>query len=246
MDRYKDIKSNIRYMIAKLAIRFDHVSDEITKKLEEYLSSDALIFLMCKELSKKSNKIHYHIYAEYDINILQDSFLKKLRRNFKNNSLSQYQFCVQKCKNYNKYMLYILKDMNIIKNKGIPLETLNSFKSQSMEINNDKKLPVYKKLYNRWIKLEESGNKMPDLYSFIANTLILEFDTFCRRAQIIEYAVYIKIRLSDGKNTQNIINDAYGIMDWEDYNERKRDKQYQEYLENNKFLDSDDEKDIEI
>lgn len=53
MDRYKDIKSNIRYMIAKLAIRFDHVSDEITKKLEEYLSSDALIFLMCKELSKK-------------------------------------------------------------------------------------------------------------------------------------------------------------------------------------------------
>lgn len=143
-------------------------------------------------------------------------------------------------------MLYILKDMNIIKNKGIPLETLNSFKSQSMEINNDKKLPVYKKLYNRWIKLEESGNKMPDLYSFIANTLILEFDTFCRRAQIIEYAVYIKIRLSDGKNTQNIINDAYGIMDWEDYNERKRDKQYQEYLENNKFLDSDDEKDIEI
>ena len=132
--------------------------------------------------------------------------------------------------------------MNIIKNKGIPLETLNSFKSQSMEINNDKKLPVYKKLYNRWIKLEESGNKMPDLYSFIANTLILEFDTFCRRAQIIEYAVYIKIRLSDGKNTQNIINDAYGIMDWEDYNERKRDKQYQEYLENNKFLDSDDEK----
>ncbi len=141
-------------------------------------------------------------------------------------------------------MVYILKDMDIIKIKGIPLETLNSFKSQSMEINNDKKLPVYKKLYNRWIKLEESGEKMPDLYSFIYNTLIFEFDTFCRRAQIIEYAVYIKVRLSDGKNTQNIINDAYGIMDWEDYNERKREKQYKAYLENNQFLDSENELEI--
>lgn len=230
-------------MLLKLAVRFDYLNQSTTNKLLEYLFDDSVKFIVSEEISKESKKQHYHIYAEYDVKIKLDSYMKKLRRKFNESGLNKSQFCVQKCKNYNNYMVYLIKDMKIIESftKNINEDELITFKEQSMKINNDKKLPIYKKLYNRWIELEKNNQPKPDIYSFIANTLILEFDTFCRRAQIIEYAVYIQIRLSDGKKTQTILNDAYGIMDWNDYNERKRDKQYKEYLDNNKFLESDEE-----
>ena len=92
----------------------------------------------------------------------------------------------------------------------------------------DKKLPVYKKLFNRWEKYD--GNL--SLYAWIANTLIIEFDTFCRRQQIQDYAAYIRIRQSNGKDTEIVLNEEYGLYDWKKHNEDKTNKWYKEQTKN--------------
>lgn len=235
-------------MLVQLAIRIDFIDEQTTTKLLESLSNSSSKFIVWQEISKISKKKHYHIYMEAETNIKLDSYMKKIRRQFKNENYQSSQFCVQKCKNIKKYMVYIAKD-----GVHLPIYTIeytddqiNSFKKQSMAITNDKKLPIYKKLYNRWMELDESDQPKPDLYSFIADTLVLEFDKFCRKSQIIDYAVYIQIRQNQGKNTRTILNDEYGLMDWNDYNSKKREQNYKQLVENQEYGDSEDDHEIEI
>lgn len=235
-------------MLVQLAIRIDYIDENTTTNILESLSNSSLKFIVSQEISKISKKKHYHIYMEAEINIKLDSYMKKIRRQFKNYNYQQPQFCVQKCKNIKKYMIYLVKDGIILNNYTIAYteDQINSFKKQSMAITNDKKLPIYKKLYNRWIQFDESDQPKPDLYSFIANTLILEFDKFCRKSQIVDYAVYIQIRQNQGKKTRTILNDEYGLMDWNDYNSKKREQAYKQSVENQEYGDSDDDKEMEI
>lgn len=218
-----------------IAIRYDFKgSSETVTKIENYLKQISDELVITRETSKKTKKLHYHVYIKTKWLIKLDSQIKKIRREFQGYGLEKSEYYIKKVKDYEKYLIYILKDGDIIYS-SINEDQLTSFKNQTMAINKDKKLPLYKKLYNRWIDYE--GNL--SLYAFIANTLIIEFDTFCRRQQIVEYAAYIKIKQSNGKNTAKILNDEFGIYDWNDHNVAKLD----EYYKNMKFLeDSDTEK----
>lgn len=234
MDRFKDKKSIALYM---LALRYDSKGNEETdNKINSYLKSISNELVITKEIAKKTKKVHFHIYLTTNWLIKIDSQIKKIRRELQGYSLAKSDYYIKKCKDYDKYMIYILKDGDVIYS-SINEDQLTSFKNQTMEINEDKKLPLYKKLYNRWIEYE--GNL--SLYAFIANTLIIEFDTFCRRQQIVEYAAYIKIKQSDGKKTEKILNDEFGLMDWQQFNQEKMNAHYKEYLDNKEFLNSDDE-----
>lgn len=218
MYRFKDKISNVLYMIA---IRYDFKDTQLINKIEKYLKQISDELVITREISKKSKKLHFHVYCTTKWLIKLDSQVKKIRREFQGYSLESSQFYVKKVKDYEKYMLYILKDNDIIYS-NIDCDQLNTFKKQTMAINEDKKLPLYKKLYNRWVNYE--GNL--SLYAFIANTLIMDFDTFCRRQQIVEYAAYIKIRQSNGKQTAKILNDEFGLYDWNEHNKNKLEEFY--------------------
>lgn len=230
-------------MIAKLAIRVDFLNEITMKQALVYIQSRSLKFLAAHELKKTNGVRHFHIYSEMEHTVKIESFKQSIRRGLKKIGYEKSAFCVQTLKDYNKYMLYITKDLDILEEytKNMDLVEIETILKNTKKINKDKKLPVYKKLYNRWIELDNKPTPKPDLYSFIANTMIFEFDTFVRRAQIVEYAVYIQIKQSNGKKTQSIINEAYGIMDWNDYNNKKKDKLYKEYLENKCYEDSDND-----
>lgn len=216
-----------------IAIRYDFKgSEETMDKIKNYLNNISDELVITREESKKTKKLHYHVYCKTKWLIKLDSQIKKIRRELQGYGLVKSDYYIKKVKDYEKYMIYILKDGDVIIST-INEDQLTSFKSQTMAINSDKKLPLYKKLYNRW--LDYDGNL--SIYAFIANTLILEFDTFCRKQQIVEYAAYIKIRQSNGTQTEKILNDEFSIMDWKQHNEEKREA----YYKNATYLDSDNE-----
>lgn len=207
-----------------IAIRYDSTKQD--KTVRDYLIETAKDIIITKETSKVNKKEHYHVYMTTNMTIKLDSQKTAIRRKLKG-WLAKQQFCVQNVRDYNKYLIYILKDGDVI-HSNMDNNVIKDFKNQTMEINDDKKLPLYKKLYNRWIKYD--GNL--SLYAWIANILIIEFDTFCRRQQIQDYAAYIRIRQSDGKETEKILNDEYGLYDWKKHNEDKTNKLYKDETKN--------------
>ncbi len=56
--------------------------------------------------------------------------------------------------------------------------------------------------------------------------MVIDFDTFCRRGQILEYAAYIEVRQSNGTDTRNILNKQFGIFDYAHAHEEKLDAWY--------------------
>lgn len=171
------------------------------EKTINWLKDNSYELLITEEISKKSEKVHHHVYMKHNWSIKLESAQDKIRRFCASTGLKPAQYYARKVKDYSKHLIYILKDGKI-KYSTIPQKTLNSFLNQTMAINEDKKLPLYKKLYNRWISYE---GKL-DIYSFIYNTMVIDFDTFCRRAQILEYAAYIEVKQSNGNNTREIFN----------------------------------------
>ena len=221
MDGFKDILSMVLYM---LAVRYDSTKQNQT--IQKYLMEISQDLIITKEISKKVKKEHFHVYLTTKWKTKIESQKTAIRRKLRNYIVPE-QYCVQTVKDYNKYMIYILKENDVIYS-NIDKEVVKDFKNQSMEINKDKKLPVYKKLFNRWEKYD--GNL--SLYAWIANTLIIEFDTFCRRQQIQDYAAYIRIRQSNGKDTEIVLNEEYGLYDWKKHNEDKTNKWYKEQTKN--------------
>ncbi|AXH74627.1 MAG: putative replicase [Circoviridae sp.] len=202
-----------------ISIRYDIITDSMTNKVVDYLKNNSSTLLITKEESKKSKKLHHHAHFEYNWSIKIESAMTKIRRKLKDIGFQNYY--VKKVKDYEKHLIYILKDGNIVYT-NIPEKTLNSFLNRTVAINKDKKLPVYKKLYNRWIDYD---GKL-DIYSFIYNTMVIDFDTFCRRGQILEYAAYIEVRQSNGTDTRNILNKQFGIFDYAHAHEEKLDAWY--------------------
>lgn len=202
-----------------ISIRYDILTDSMTNKVVDYLKNNSSTLLITKEVSKKSKKLHHHAHFEYNWSIKIESAKTKIRRKLKDIGFQNYY--VKKVKDYEKHLIYILKDGNIVYT-NIPEKTLNSFLNRTVAINKDKKLPVYKKLYNRWIDYD---GKL-DIYSFIYNTMVIDFDTFCRRGQILEYAAYIEVRQSNGTDTRNILNKQFGIFDYAHAHEEKLDAWY--------------------
>lgn len=204
-----------------LSIRYDIIDDTQKESTVKWLKDNSEELVITEEISKKSKKLHHHVYMKYKWEIKIESASCKIRRFLKDQGLTQHNYYCKKVKSYSKHLTYILKDGTII-HSSIPEKTLNSFLKHTMAINEDKKLPLYKKLYNRWIDYD---GKL-DIYSFIYNTMVIDFDTFCRRGQILEYAAYIEVKQSNGNDTKEILNKQFGIFDYAHAHEEKLDAWY--------------------
>lgn len=209
-----------------LSIRYDIIDNKQKDSTVNWLKDNSEELVITEEVSKKSKKIHHHVYIKPNWTIKLASAQEKIRRFLSQTGLRPAQYYCKKIKDYSGHLIYILKDGKIL-HSTIPEETLNSFLNQTIAINKDKKLPVYKKLYNRWV---EYDGKL-DLYSFIYNTMVIDFDTFCRRAQILEYATYIEVKQSDGNDTKEILNKNFGIFDYAHAHEEKLDAWYRNEAE---------------
>jgi len=209
-----------------ISIRYDIIDEKHKESVMDWLKDNSTELVITEETSKKVGKLHHHVYMIFSWTIKLNSAMEKVRRKLAASGLKPGQYYCKKVKDYAGHLIYILKDGKIL-HSTISEEALNSFKKQTMVINNDKKLPVYKKLYNRWVDYDGPL----DLYSFIYNTMVIDFDTFCRRAQILEYAAYIEVKQSNGKNTRDILNKNFGIFDYTHAHEEKLDSWYRNEAE---------------
>ena len=207
-----------------LSIRYDIIEKNMTTKTVAWLKENANTILITEEVSKKSKKLHHHVHFEYNCRIKIDSAIKKVKRKLQDIGYNNY-YC-KKVKDYERHLIYVLKDGNIVYST-MKQETINSFLNQTNKINKDKKLPVYKKLYNRWMEYEGKS----DIYTFIYNTMVIDFDTFCRRQQILEYAAYILVKQSNGSKTREVLNQQFGIFDYAHAHEEKLSQWYKTQAE---------------
>lgn len=134
--------------------------------------------LVTKEVSKQEQKDHLHIYINTDLEITTkfDTFRKNINKLLKDQfNLEKHNKALQLIETeeeVDKLIVYILKDGNIITN-NIPEDKLMEYIEKTEQINEDKKVPMYQKVYD---KLKDK--KIKDTYSYIKEITTLYIEEF--------------------------------------------------------------------
>lgn len=115
-------------------------------------------YLCGKEYGKKNKNEHYHYHLELASgSIKEDSICKGIRR-LLHKYYNSKNFYVKKVKDSIKHQLYVTKDGEYT-HSGYTKEEIESLDEQNQEIEYDKELPIYEKLWNRINELDTDEHK---------------------------------------------------------------------------------------
>ena len=112
----------VLYMIA---VRYDSTKQNQT--IQKYLMEISQDLIITKEISKKVKKEHFHVYLTTKWKTKIESQKTAIRRKLRSYIVPE-QYCVQTVKDYNKYMIYILKENDVIYS-NIDKEVVKYFRS---------------------------------------------------------------------------------------------------------------------
>ncbi len=141
-------------MIHNIALRLDYIDENTLKILSQLLVDEKFQkYIISKEISGITKKTHYHVYACIESDTTYKNINNKLRTNFKKViECAPYQYCIQKCKDVNKYLVYMLKDLNIMDSYGFDDSELKTILLTTKQINHEKgkkmKLQLVEHIFN--------------------------------------------------------------------------------------------------
>lgn len=170
-----------------LSIRTLENNLEDIKKYLDKNSINISSYIVAREYGKQNGHEHYHYHIETDdekAKINDDSIRRGLRRIlFKYYNKKNYY--VKNVKDIEKHKIYVTKDGDIVET-NIKKEDIEALYDINEEIEKDKQLPVYIKLYNR-VKEKSINNKIKHSMNEIS----------LNRRLIIRY--YLEIYMEWGK-----------------------------------------------
>jgi uncharacterized protein Yka (UPF0111/DUF47 family) len=113
--------------------------------------------LVYKEFGTKEGNEHFHYHLEIsNLKIEVDSLMRYIRTQLHGTYDGNSSYYVKKVKSVEKHIDYISKDLERVHCKGFTKEEIKTIETKAEAIQKDKQLPVYKKLFNRYIQDENS------------------------------------------------------------------------------------------
>jgi len=127
-------------MIHQFAIRIDKLSKNTLKKISQLCIDEKFQqYIISQEISKISKKAHFHMYVVCETNLTYKSASNQIRQRIKDTfSCKPFQYCIQKCKDVKKYLLYMCKDLVIENTYGYCDEEIKAILEDTKRINKEK------------------------------------------------------------------------------------------------------------
>lgn len=185
-------------MIHHLAIRLDRIDENSLKILSQLLVDEKFQkYIISKEIANITKKVHYHVYACCETNKTYKNYTNQFRRLLVNKTnCINYQYCIQKCKDVDKYLVYMLKDGCIIKSDGFEEEELKEVLKTTQQINKEKTKKMKQQLVDE--VFSATGNY--DDYRQIMKRIIVyhvERDYLPPTPTLLlQYTIYVMVRLN--------------------------------------------------
>jgi len=183
-------------MIHNLALRLDRI-DENTLKIFSQLLVDEKFqkYIISQEISKLTKKTHYHAYVCCESDVTYKTLTNRLRTNLKAKvECIPHQYCIQKCKDVNKYLVYMLKDLNIVDSYGFEDSELKTILQSTKQINLEKgkkmKLQLVEHIFN-------TGD-MTDYREIMKEIIVYHVDRDYlppTPTLLLQYAIYVMTKL---------------------------------------------------
>lgn len=128
------------YMIHQIALRIDQMSENTLKIIFQFMVDEKFQqYIISQEVSKISKKVHYHMYMCTETNLTYKSYTNRLRQSIKDKfECKPFQYCLQKCKDVQKYLLYMCKDLAIEKTYGFEDAEIQQILKDTKRINREK------------------------------------------------------------------------------------------------------------
>ncbi len=181
-------------MIHQLALRIDQLDKNTLKNIFQFMIDEKFQqYIISKEISKISKKVHYHMYICNETNLTHKSYTNRLRQTLKDTfECKPYQYCLQKCKDVKKYLLYMCKDLAIEKTDGYEDEEIKAILKTTKRINQEKSTKMkhqlvedifnnldtlehdYRLIMKHIVKYHVSRDYLPP-----SPTLLLQYTLYC-------------------------------------------------------------------
>lgn len=206
----------------ELAVRTVNNNHEMIKEYFDKVGAEITKYIIAREFGKKKKKEHYHYYYQLKgATIKPDSLKRGLRRLFqKEYKVKGKNYYVKTIRDVFKYNVYITKDGDY-KQEGFTEEELNEYEELNQEIEYDKQLPLYQKLYNRikkdYIESDKPEEKSQQLNilcnnkRWIIKKILLIYKDWEKlppaRNQMIQFVNYIQLH----EIGEDIVIENYGI-----------------------------------
>lgn len=133
----------------EVAVRTLNNDIELIKKHLEKSKLKTSRILVNREFGKENKNEHYHYYIEISHGMQKDESICKGIRRILYKHYGKTNYYVGKVRDKFKAQVYNTKDGEIVYKEGYSDDELNELISANEEIEKDKALPIYQKLYNR-------------------------------------------------------------------------------------------------
>lgn len=127
-------------MLHNIAIRLDRIDKNTLDILSQFLVDEKLHkYIISKEISAITKKTHYHAFACIESDLTYKTLTNRFRNNLKKLvECAPFQYCIQKCKDVDKYLVYMLKDLDIKDSYGFDDSELKTILQSTKQINHEK------------------------------------------------------------------------------------------------------------
>lgn len=215
----------------ELGIRVDIQEDFNYDQFKAWLQekTEPLNMVITREISSNVQKEHLHIYIKSNVLIdkkfstYRKALNKDLREIF---NLHKHNKSIELIKDVEKYLIYILKDGDILEN-DLEEDYFNELMEKTNEINEDKKIKQYQKVYNHL-----KDKKIKDTSQYIKRIHELYIEEFNQappqRHIIINSLQYYLYEKQDYYNLTKLL--SIPELEFNQREDKDNDEHYKQFL----------------
>lgn len=184
-------------MIHQFAIRIDKLSENTLKKISQLCIDEKFQqYIISQEISKISKKFHYHMYVVAETNLTFKSTSNRIRHRIKDTfGCKPFQYCVQKCKDVKKYLLYMCKDLVIEETYGYEDEEIQAILKDTKRINREKTQQMKHQLVEHIFNTEDLGHDYRLIMKSIVNYHVTRDYLPPSPTLLLQYTLYVMVKL---------------------------------------------------
>lgn len=203
--------------VHQLAIRIDKTGKTALNKFIKHICKGGTQVIITKERGEITKKLHYHAYLKLETNNIYKTeynrITKLIPELFK--GILPHQFCTQKVKTLESYLIYITKGENIQYTEGVAEEFMKQVLKDTRRINREKKMKMKDQLFYEasvnWYPASLNPSDLDDLYIHILQYHIDRNYLPPTRSLLTQYSAFIVTKLKP-KQKKEMLLEIYKLV----------------------------------